>query len=54
MEINSSRDTKKMKISGNLNGAGDSIWYDSDASKHSYPVIKGKVSFSGNAAFSAP
>jgi hypothetical protein len=54
VEINSSQDTKKMKISGNLNGASDGIWYDSDASKYSYPVIKGKVSFNGSAAFSAP
>jgi hypothetical protein len=48
VEIDSSRDTKKMKISGALEGAGDGIWSDS------YPVIKGKVSFSGSAAFSAP
>jgi hypothetical protein len=54
VEINSSRDTKKMKISGNLDGGGDGIWYDSDASEYSYPVIKGKVSFNGSAAFLAP
>ena len=54
VEINSSQDTKKTKISGILNGAGDGIWYDSGTSEYSYPVIKGKVSFNGSGAFLAP